>query len=200
MRGLIGLLEETITVLDRLRMPVIARVQGAVAGAGMSLMLTGDVVIAADDTKLAFAYGSIGTTPDGGLSWALPRAVGHLRAMRIALLGEAIEAEEALELGLVTKVVPRDELDAATAKVAGRLAAGPTQAYARTRELLRTRGATRWPSSSRSSARASSPRRGRRTSARASLPSSSAAARVPRCATSRRRGRAPCRCTGASAR
>ena len=137
MRGLIGLLEETITVLDRLRMPVIVRVQGAVAGAGMSLMLTGDVVIAADDCKLAFAYGSIGTTPDGGLSWALPRAVGHLRAMRIALLGEAIEAEEALRLGLVTKVVPRDELDAATAKVAGRLAAGPTQAYARTRELLR---------------------------------------------------------------
>ena len=137
-RGLIGLLEETITVLDRLRMPVIVRVQGAVAGAGMSLMLTGDVVIAADDTKLAFAYGSIGTTPDGGLSWALPRAVGHLRAMRIALLGEAIDAEEALELGLVTKVVPRDELDAATAKVAGRLAAGPTQAYARTRDLLRS--------------------------------------------------------------
>ena len=137
-RGLIGLLEETITVLDRLRMPVIVRVQGAVAGAGMSLMLTGDVVIAADDTKLAFAYGSIGTTPDGGLSWALPRAVGHLRAMRIALLGEAIDAEEALGLGLVTKVVPRDELDAATAKVAGRLAAGPTQAYARTRELLRS--------------------------------------------------------------
>jgi 2-(1,2-epoxy-1,2-dihydrophenyl)acetyl-CoA isomerase len=137
-RGLIGLLEESVTVLDRLRMPVVVRVQGAVAGAGMSLMLAGDVVVAADDTKLAFAYSSIGTTPDGGLSWSLPRAVGQVRAMAIALLGEPIEAEEALRLGIVTKVVPRDELEAATAKVAGRLAAGPTQAFARTRELLRS--------------------------------------------------------------
>jgi 2-(1,2-epoxy-1,2-dihydrophenyl)acetyl-CoA isomerase len=137
-RGLIGLLEESVTVLDRLRMPVVVRVQGAVAGAGMSLMLAGDVVVAADDTKLAFAYSSIGTTPDGGLSWSLPRAVGQVRAMAIALLGEPIEAEEALRLGIVTKVVPRDELEAATAKVAGRLAAGPTRAFARTRELLRS--------------------------------------------------------------
>jgi 2-(1,2-epoxy-1,2-dihydrophenyl)acetyl-CoA isomerase len=136
-RGLIGLLEETVTVLDRLRMPVVVRVQGAVAGAGMSLMLAGDVVIAADDTRLAFAYTSIGTTPDGGLSWSLPRAVGLRRATEIAMLGEPIDAEEALRLGLVTKVVPRDALDAETAKVAARLAAGPTQAFARTRELLR---------------------------------------------------------------
>ncbi len=136
-RGLIGLLEETITVLDRLRMPVVVRVQGAVAGAGMSLMLAGDIVVAADDTKLAFAYTSIGTTPDGGLSWSLPRAVGLRKAMDLALLGEPIDAHEALRLGLVSKVVPRDELDAETAKVAARLAAGPTLALARTRELLR---------------------------------------------------------------
>jgi 2-(1,2-epoxy-1,2-dihydrophenyl)acetyl-CoA isomerase len=136
-RGLIGLLEETVQVLDRLRMPIVARVQGAVAGAGMSLMLAADVIVAADDTKLAFAYTSIGTTPDGGLSWSLPRAVGMHRAMEIALLGEPIDAQRALALGLVTKVVPRAELDEETAKVAARLAAGPTQAFARTRELLR---------------------------------------------------------------
>jgi 2-(1,2-epoxy-1,2-dihydrophenyl)acetyl-CoA isomerase len=135
--GLIGLLEETCQILDRLRMPVVARVQGAVAGAGMSLMLAADVVVAADDTRMSFAYTSIGTTPDGGLSWSLPRAVGLRRALAIALLGEPIDAQEALRLGLVTRVVPRDELDAETAKVAGRLAAGPTQAFARTRELLR---------------------------------------------------------------
>lgn len=137
-RGVIGLLEESCLILDRLRMPVLARVQGAVAGAGMSIMLAADVVIAADDTRLAFAYSSIGTTPDGGLSWSLPRAVGLRRATEIALLGEPIDAPEALRLGLVTKVVPRDELDAETAKVAARLAAGPTQAFARTRELLRS--------------------------------------------------------------
>jgi 2-(1,2-epoxy-1,2-dihydrophenyl)acetyl-CoA isomerase len=136
-RGLIGLLEETCQILDRLRMPVLARVQGPVAGAGMSIMLAADVVVAADDTRLSFAYAAIGTTPDGGLSWSLPRAVGLRRATEIALLGEPIDAEEARRLGLVTKVVPRDDLDAETAKVAQRLAAGPTQAYARTRELLR---------------------------------------------------------------
>ena len=136
-RGLIGTLEETMQVLDRLRMPVLVRVQGPVAGAGMSLMLGGDVVVAADDTKLAFAYTSIGTTPDGGLSWSLPRAIGQRKALDLALLGDTIDAEEALRLGLVSRVVPRDELEAETAKVAGRLAAGPTQAYARTRELLR---------------------------------------------------------------
>jgi 2-(1,2-epoxy-1,2-dihydrophenyl)acetyl-CoA isomerase len=135
--GLIGLLEESVQTLDGLRMPIVARVQGAVAGAGMSLMLAADVVVAADDTRLAFAYTAIGTTPDGGLSWSLPRAVGLRRATEIALLGEPIDAQEALRLGLVTKVVPRDELDAETAKVAGRLAAGPTQAFARTREMLR---------------------------------------------------------------
>ena len=91
----------------------------------------------ADDTRLAFAYTSIGTTPDGGLSWSLPRAVGLRRALALALLDEPMDAEEALRLGLLTRVVPRDELEAETAKVAARLAAGPTQAFGRTRELLR---------------------------------------------------------------
>jgi 2-(1,2-epoxy-1,2-dihydrophenyl)acetyl-CoA isomerase len=136
-RGLIGLLEETIGALDRLRMPIVARVQGAAAGAGLSLMLAADVIVASDDLKLSFAYTSIGTTPDGGLSWSLPRAVGLHRALGIALLGEQIDAARALELGLVTKVVPRDGLDAEVGRIAGRLAAGPTQAFARTRELLR---------------------------------------------------------------
>ena len=136
-RGLIGLLEESCLVLDRVRMPVVARVQGAVAGAGMSLMLAADVVVAADDTRLSFAYTAIGTTPDGGLSWSLPRIVGVRRATEIALLGETIDAQEALRVGLVTRVVPRDELDAQTSRVAERLASGPTLAFARTRQLLR---------------------------------------------------------------
>jgi 2-(1,2-epoxy-1,2-dihydrophenyl)acetyl-CoA isomerase len=136
-RGVIGLLEETIDVLDRLRMPVVARVQGPVAGAGMSLMCAADVVVAAEDVRIAFAYGAIGTTPDGGLSWTLPRLVGLRRATELALLGEAIDAQEALRLGLVTRVVPLDELDGATTEVAQRLASGPTLAFGRTRELLR---------------------------------------------------------------
>jgi 2-(1,2-epoxy-1,2-dihydrophenyl)acetyl-CoA isomerase len=136
-RGIIGLLEESVEILDRLRFPVVARVQGAVAGAGFSLMMAADVVVASDDTRLSFAYTSIGTTPDGGLSWALPRAVGLRRALEIGLLGEPIDAQEALRLGLLTKIVPLDELDAETARVAERLAGGPTLALGRTRELLR---------------------------------------------------------------
>jgi 2-(1,2-epoxy-1,2-dihydrophenyl)acetyl-CoA isomerase len=136
-RRVIGKLEETISVLDRLRVPVVARVQGAVAGAGMSLMCAADVVVAAEDTRVSFAYHAIGTTPDGGLSWTLPRLVGLRRATEIAFLGEAIDAQEALRLGLVTRVVPLDELDAATAEVARRLASGPTLAYGRARELFR---------------------------------------------------------------
>jgi 2-(1,2-epoxy-1,2-dihydrophenyl)acetyl-CoA isomerase len=136
-RGIIGLLEESIQILDGLRIPVVARVQGAVAGAGFSVMMAADVVIAAEDLRVSFAYTSIGTTPDGGLSWSLPRAVGLRRALEMGLLGEPIEAAEALRLGLVTKVVPLDELDAVTAKVASRLAGGPTLAYGRTRRLLR---------------------------------------------------------------
>jgi 2-(1,2-epoxy-1,2-dihydrophenyl)acetyl-CoA isomerase len=104
----------------------------------MSLLLAADIAVAADDTRLAFAYGAIGTTPDGGLSWSLPRAVGLRRATEIALLGEPIDAQEALRLGLVTRVVARDELDAETAKIAARLAAGPTLAMGRTRALLRS--------------------------------------------------------------
>jgi 2-(1,2-epoxy-1,2-dihydrophenyl)acetyl-CoA isomerase len=136
-RGIIGLLEESVQILDRLRFPVVARVQGAVAGAGFSLMMAADVVVASEDVRLSFAYTAIGTTPDGGLSWTLPRAVGVRRATEIALLGEPIEAEQALHLGLVTKVVPLDELDAVTDRVASRLAAGPTRAYGRARELMR---------------------------------------------------------------
>jgi 2-(1,2-epoxy-1,2-dihydrophenyl)acetyl-CoA isomerase len=136
-RRVIGKLEETISVLDRLRFPVVARVQGAVAGAGMSLMCAADVVVAAENTKIAFAYHAIGTTPDGGLSWTLPRLVGLRRATEIAFLGEPIDAEEALRLGLVTRVVPLDELDGATSEVAQRLASGPTLAYGRARELFR---------------------------------------------------------------
>jgi 2-(1,2-epoxy-1,2-dihydrophenyl)acetyl-CoA isomerase len=136
-RGVIGLLEETVDVLDRLRMPVVARVQGPVAGAGMSLMCSADVVVAAEDVRIAFAYHAIGTTPDGGLSWTLPRLVGLRRATEIAFLGEPIDAQEALRLGLVTRVVPLDELDGATSEVAQRLASGPTLAFGRARELFR---------------------------------------------------------------
>ena len=87
--------------------PVVARVHGAVAGFGLSLMNACDLVVAADDTYFASAYRNIALTPDGGGSWSLPRLVGLRRATEILLLGERFDARQALACGLVNRVVPQ---------------------------------------------------------------------------------------------
>lgn len=134
---IIDALHEGLLILDRLDVPVIASVQGPVAGAGMSVAMATDLCIAADDAKFTLAYARIGTTPDGSGTHHLPRLVGLRRAMEIAMLAETIDAAEALRLGLVNRVVPAADLAAETAAFAGRLASGPTRAYAGIRHLLR---------------------------------------------------------------
>ncbi len=125
-----------VVSLRRMPKPVIASVHGAVAGFGVSLMLACDLVIAADDSFFTLAYCNIGTSPDGGSTYALPRALGMKKAMEIALLGDRFDGAEALRLGLVNWVVPAAELEAETGKLAGRLAKGPTRVYGRTKALL----------------------------------------------------------------
>lgn len=115
--------------------PVVGVLQGAVAGAGMSLAMACDLAIAADDARFVFAYTAIGTSPDGSGSFFLPRLVGLRRALEIALLGAPIPAARALELGLVNSVVPLADLDAEAGALAGRLAAGPTAAFGKVRRL-----------------------------------------------------------------
>jgi 2-(1,2-epoxy-1,2-dihydrophenyl)acetyl-CoA isomerase len=122
--------------LANLPVPIVAAVHGAVAGFGVSLTMLCDFVVASDDSFFTLAYIHLGTTPDGSSTFFLPRLVGLRRAKEIALLGDRIPANEALALGLVNKVVPPAELEAATATLATRLASGPTRAYARTRALL----------------------------------------------------------------
>jgi 2-(1,2-epoxy-1,2-dihydrophenyl)acetyl-CoA isomerase len=117
--------------------PVLASIQGAAAGAGMSLALGADLAIAADDAKFGMAYARLGTSPDGGGSWHLAQLVGLRRAMEIALLADTLDAATALALGLVNRVVPRAELEAQTLALAKRLAQGPTRAFGETRRLLR---------------------------------------------------------------
>lgn len=117
---------------------VIASVKGAVAGAGMSICMNADLAIAADDAIFNLAYTKIAASPDCGGSWALPRLVGMRKALEIALLSDNIQADDALRLGLVNRVVPRDELEAKTRELALRLANGPTSAYGVTRRLIRT--------------------------------------------------------------
>ncbi len=133
---LIGRVHASIVALRRMDKPVIAAVQGAAAGFGVSLALACDLAIAADNAVFTLAYCHIGTSPDGGSTFHLPRAVGMKRAMEIALLGDRFPAEEAARIGLVNRVVAAAELDAATAQLAGRLAQGPTAAYGRTKRLL----------------------------------------------------------------
>lgn len=117
--------------------PVIASLHGAVAGAGVSVALAADLAIASDDMKMTLAYTRIGTSPDGSSTFSLPRVVGLRKAMEIALLSDAIDAPEALRLGLVNKVVPAADLAAETEALAKRLVAGPTLAYGRIKHLLR---------------------------------------------------------------
>ena len=122
--------------LRRMPKPVLASVQGAAAGFGVSLMAGCDLALAADDAVFTLAYTNLGASPDGGSTYALPRMVGMKRAMEIALLSERFDAATAQAYGLLNRVVPAAELEAETARLAARLAAGPTQAYANTKALL----------------------------------------------------------------
>jgi 2-(1,2-epoxy-1,2-dihydrophenyl)acetyl-CoA isomerase len=122
--------------LRRMGKPVLASVHGAVAGAGFSLMCAADLAIAAADTRFTLAYASIGASPDGGSTYFLPRLVGYKKAMEMIMLPDRFDAETARQNGLVNWVVPNDRLAEETARIAQRLAAGPTRAFAEAKRLV----------------------------------------------------------------
>jgi 2-(1,2-epoxy-1,2-dihydrophenyl)acetyl-CoA isomerase len=134
---MIGRLHSAIEHMHRMPHPVVARVHGACAGFGLSLMNACDLVVAADDSYFASAYRQIGLTPDGGGSWWLPRLVGMRKAMEILLLSERFGAAEALSLGLVNRVVPATLLESATNALVQTLAAGPVLATRQAKRLVR---------------------------------------------------------------
>lgn len=111
--------------------------QGAIAGAGVSLLIGTDLAIVAEDATLNLAYARVGASPDCGGSWALPRLVGQRRALEIALLSDTVDAAEAQRIGLVNRVVPADALLSEARKLAARLAAGPPRAFGHTKQLIR---------------------------------------------------------------
>ena len=116
--------------------PVVASIRGASAGFGMSLVAACDLALAAEDSVFSLAYIRIGTSPDGGSTWTLPRVVGMKRAFELALLGDRITPEQAREYGLINWVVPTAELGQKTEELARRLADGPAEALASTKALL----------------------------------------------------------------
>ncbi|MET0238534.1 MAG: enoyl-CoA hydratase/isomerase family protein [Sphingobium sp.] len=129
-------LHAAVARLARMDKPLVTAVQGFAAGAGFSLAILGDLAIAGRAAQFTLAYTGIGLTPDGGASWLLPRLVGLREAQRLILTNARLTADEALAIGLVTEVVDDDALDAAALGWAERLAAGPTKAFARCRDLL----------------------------------------------------------------
>jgi 2-(1,2-epoxy-1,2-dihydrophenyl)acetyl-CoA isomerase len=116
--------------------PVVAAVNGVAAGAGMSLALAADLVVAAEEARFVPAFARIGLVPDSGLTRTLVRALGRHRAMAILVAGEPLGAAEAHDAGLVMRVTPAAELAAAATEVARQLAEGPTRAIGLSKRLI----------------------------------------------------------------
>jgi 2-(1,2-epoxy-1,2-dihydrophenyl)acetyl-CoA isomerase len=125
-----------ITAIVELPIPVIAGVNGVAAGAGLSLALACDLRLASDAARFLQAFVKIGLVPDSGSNWLLPRVVGYAKALELSITGDLIDAEEALRIGLVHRVVPAEEFDGALAEVATRLGNGPTRAIGATKALM----------------------------------------------------------------
>ena len=116
--------------------PVVAGINGAAVGAGLALAMAADVRIAADSARLHPGYLRAGTSPDGGLTWSLPTLVGHETALRFLLESRFVDAGEALRRGLVSEVVPADQLDWRLLEFCGAVAAQAPLAVRRTKHLV----------------------------------------------------------------
>jgi 2-(1,2-epoxy-1,2-dihydrophenyl)acetyl-CoA isomerase len=129
-------LHGAVSRLCRSDKPVIMAVNGVAAGGGLSLALSGDLVVAAASARFTLAYARIAATPDGSSSYFLPRLVGLRRAMELYFTNRVLSAQEAMEWGLVTRVVADAELRAAVDLLARELAQGPTKAFGAAKRLF----------------------------------------------------------------
>jgi len=118
-------------------LPVVAAVNGPCAGAGCSLALAADIVIAGESAYFLQAFINIGLIPDAGATWLLPRLAGRARAMEMMMLGERLSAKKAAKWGVISRAVDDDKLMDEAGELAARLAAGPTLAYGLLRRLAR---------------------------------------------------------------
>ena len=129
-------LHNAISRLARSQKPVLMGVNGVAAGGGFSLALSGDLVVAADSARFTMAYAGIAATPDGSSTYFLPRLIGIRRALELFYLNRSLTAREALEWGLVNRVVPDAEFPEALRALARQLAQGPTLAFGSGKFLL----------------------------------------------------------------
>lgn len=122
--------------LAQLEKPVVAAVNGGAHGAGVSLALAADIVVASDQAVLSLAFTRVGVVPDSGALYFLSRQLGRSQAKELIFTGRVLSAAEALEIGLVNRVVPHEALGAEAMELARTLAAGPTVAYGLAKRLL----------------------------------------------------------------
>ena len=120
----------------RMNAPLITAVNGAAAGIGMSIAICGDIVLAAESSMFMAAYTAAGLSPDGSMTYVLPRVVGLTRAKELMLTNRRLSAKEALEWGLINKVVPDDELMKEAEALARKFASGPTLSFGSVKKLL----------------------------------------------------------------
>ena len=125
-----------ITTIRTMPKPDVAAVNGPAVGIGLSLALASDLVIAKESAYFLLAFVNIGLVPDGGSSLFVPTRVGFARAAEMAMLGERVPAPQALDWGLINRVVADDAFDAEVEQLVDRLAAGPTRSYAGTKRQL----------------------------------------------------------------
>ena len=134
--GLIEVYHECILLMTGMDKPIVTGVQGAAAGGGIGMALAGDYIIAADTAKFTMAYTGIGTSPDGGSTYLLPRLIGRRAALEMALLNKPIDAPRALALGMVNDVVAEDALQNTVEDVAKKLANGSAKALGNAKRLV----------------------------------------------------------------
>jgi 2-(1,2-epoxy-1,2-dihydrophenyl)acetyl-CoA isomerase len=125
-----------IRAMRNLPKPIIGRLNGVAAGAGCSIALACDVIVAAEEATMIEVFINIGLVPDSGSSYFLPRAIGMAKAFELCSMGNRVKAKEALELGLINKVVAADELDAVVKEYADYYAQAPTKAIGLIKKML----------------------------------------------------------------
>jgi 2-(1,2-epoxy-1,2-dihydrophenyl)acetyl-CoA isomerase len=128
-----------ISELREMPKPVVAAVNGPAVGIGCSLALAADLIVAAESAYFLLAFVNIGLVPDGGSTAFIPARVGYARAAEMAMLGERVPAEQALDWGLINQVVPDDDLESTSSALLEKLANGPTTSYAGAKRLLNRR-------------------------------------------------------------
>lgn len=130
-------LHQAIEGMIALDAPIVAAVNGPAAGGGLALACACDILVAAESARFTVAYTAVGLTPDGSSSYFLPRRIGMARALDLTLTNRTIDAREALEWGLVTRLVPDADLPREADALAGQLASGATGALGAAKRLLR---------------------------------------------------------------